>query len=56
MSEVNICPKCGHKYSGRPALSRADGKTEICPDCGMREALDAWKQSVLTKEGDEEDG
>lgn len=34
-----ICPKCGAEYFGRPALSRMDGTTLICPDCGTREAL-----------------
>lgn len=36
-----VCPKCGKAYSGYPALSRLDGITPICPDCGTREALDA---------------
>ena len=36
---TGICPKCGRSYKGRPALSRNDGKTLICPDCGVREAL-----------------
>lgn len=36
---TGICPKCGQPYKGRPALSREDGKTLICPDCGVREAL-----------------
>lgn len=36
-----ICPKCGLPYEGRPALSRDDGKTLICPDCGVREALES---------------
>jgi len=36
-----ICHKCGAEYFGRPALSRTDGKTLICPDCGTREALDS---------------
>lgn len=36
-----ICPKCGREYSERPALSRTDSKTEICPDCGTMEALQA---------------
>ena len=27
-----ICPKCGQEYTGRPALSRADNKTMICPE------------------------
>lgn len=34
-----ICPRCGGTYSDAPALSRADNKTFICPDCGTREAL-----------------
>ena len=33
------CPKCGQTYTGRPALSREDNETLICPDCGTREAL-----------------
>ena len=33
------CPLCGTTYIAPPALSRADGKTLICPDCGIREAL-----------------
>lgn len=37
-----VCPKCDKAYAGHPALSRADNKTEICPDCGVREALDAF--------------
>ena len=36
---TGICPKCGQPYKGRPTLSRNDGKTLICPDCGAREAL-----------------
>lgn len=36
-----ICPKCGLSYEGRPALSRDDNKTLICPDCGVREALES---------------
>lgn len=38
--EVRICPKCGREYTEYPALSREDNKTEICPDCGTREALE----------------
>lgn len=34
-----ICPKCGKEYNARPALSRVDNVTHICPDCGTREAL-----------------
>ena len=36
---LRTCPICGREYSEHPALSRADGKTLICPDCGIREAL-----------------
>ena len=27
-------------YNGNPALSRQDNRTEICPACGIREALE----------------
>ena len=40
MEEKRICPECGKEYSFRPALSRKDNKTMICPKCGMMEALD----------------
>ena len=40
------CPICGKMYSERPALSRKDNQTEICPDCGMREALEDYKKYV----------
>lgn len=36
---LKICPRCHKAYRGVPALSRADGQTLICPDCGTREAL-----------------
>ena len=38
---TGICPKCGQSYKGGPALCRDDGKTLICPDCGVREALES---------------
>lgn len=38
---LKICPRCHKAYCGVPALSRADGQTLICPDCGTREALDS---------------
>ena len=31
---LKICPRCHKTYRGVPALSRADGQTLICPDCG----------------------
>lgn len=38
-SKVRVCPLCGRNYSDPPALSRVDNATDICPDCGMMEAL-----------------
>ena len=38
-----ICPRCGRSYSERPALSRKDNLTDICPECGMLEAVEAAK-------------
>lgn len=37
-----LCPICKKEYEGYPAISRKDNETEICPDCGQKEALDAW--------------
>ena len=45
-----VCPRCGLTYSGYPAVSRADNETEICPDCGTIEALDAVGMSEEGKE------
>lgn len=36
------CPKCGTYYAGCPALSRENNKTEICPECGICEAIFAF--------------
>ena len=44
------CPICGREYSEHPALSRVDGLTLICPDCGIREAL----ESIGVKEEERE--
>lgn len=43
MSEMKarICPICRRVYTEPPALSRRDNTTDICPDCGMMEALAA---------------
>ena len=38
-----ICPVCSKFYSEVPALSRKDNFTEICPECGVREAIEAMK-------------
>lgn len=38
---MRICPICGKEYDEYPAISRKDNETEICPDCGVIEALEA---------------
>ncbi len=40
-NESRTCPICGKTYHEYPSLSRTDDKTEICPDCGTLEALEA---------------
>ena len=40
-TELRTCPLCGAKYGGYPALSRKYPNTQICPDCGTREALES---------------
>ena len=47
---TRTCPKCGQEYTGHPALSREDGETMICPDCGTREALDTLGISLDEQE------
>ena len=41
VDEIRVCPRCGKAYCGHPALSRLDNTTEICSDCGVREALES---------------
>jgi len=46
IERIAICPKCDKAYHGYPALSRKDNATLICPDCGVREALEGMGISV----------
>ena len=39
IARTAVCPLCGRLYHERPALSRTDNETLICPDCGTRQAL-----------------
>lgn len=39
-SIYQICPIYNKEFNCYPAISRKDNKTEICPECGMIEALD----------------
>ena len=41
------CPRCGKTYTEQPALSRRDNKTEICPDCGIVEAMEAYLKGAF---------
>lgn len=34
------CPKCGEPLGDKPALSRRDNKTDICSECGFKEAME----------------
>ena len=40
----------GTRYARTPALSRVDGQTLICPDCGTREALASMGVSLEEQE------
>ena len=40
--EYIICPRCKREFNEYPALSRRDNKTEICPACGQKEAMDDY--------------
>ena len=33
------CPRCKKDTTEFPAISRRDNNTEICPDCGVAEAM-----------------
>ena len=46
---TKICHKCGKEYTERPAISRIDN-SEICPECGALEALNAVGYSEEEKE------
>ena len=48
--QPRISPICGQTYHEPPALSRADGKTQICPDCGTREALQSMGVDIDEQE------
>ena len=45
------CPVCGREYLEVPALSRVDNATLICPDCGVREALNSIGVAEAEQEG-----
>lgn len=52
-SPLKKCPTCLRAYQGVGALSRRDNKTEVCSDCGVREALEDFAgQSATNKPAD----
>lgn len=48
---TSTCPRCGGKYTGRPALSRTDNTTAICGACGNSEAIHDL-HGTLTPQGE----
>lgn len=40
-----VCPNCGEDYSEHPAISRKDNQTELCSNCGLKEALIIFKNN-----------
>ena len=44
--EIQRCPKCKKEFTEHPALSREDNETEICPECGVREAIEAYQKAT----------
>ncbi len=40
--ELQCCSKCKKVFTEHPALSRVDNETEICPECGVHEAVEAF--------------
>lgn len=52
--KTRICPICGREYTDYPALSRRDSITEICPDCGVSEALEDFFNNSNVQDKEEE--
>ncbi len=50
---LKVCPKCKLIYSEPSAISRRDNKTEICSQCGVKEAIEDWcaNNPIKIKEG-----
>lgn len=48
-SSERACPICGMKYTDPPAISRKTG-AEICPDCGLNEAISEYLDALRREE------
>ncbi len=44
------CPICNGPLGERPALSRRDGKTDICAECGFNEAMEDMEKAFKRRE------
>ena len=45
---ARMCPICRGVYTEHPAISRRDNRTEICPMCGIGEALEAMADFLIS--------
>jgi RNA polymerase subunit RPABC4/transcription elongation factor Spt4 len=45
--QSRTCPICGKIYTDYPALSRTDNYTDICPQCGINEAMEKYTNKVF---------
>ena len=48
--KVKPCPRCNKVSDAPPALCRRDNKTEICSDCGLRQAMEDFATRSNPKE------
>jgi hypothetical protein len=44
---IEYCPKCELPLGEQRALSRVDNISEVCPDCGTKEAMESFYLSQL---------
>lgn len=51
---MDKCPKCGGPLGDRPALSRRDGKTDICSECGYKEAMEDAEKIIAMRRREKE--
>ena len=50
MKQIRVCPLCGKIYDEAPAVSRQKDVGDICPECGMKEALADWQRELERRE------
>lgn len=44
------CPIYSEDFKGYPALFRKDNETEICSECGMKEAIQQYQDYVSKRD------